>query len=90
MFAFDCIFLYDGEDEGAAKLGGSVQVGLLVERTIFRTGEASLAVTLPIAWARHEGLRPGNKVEIIINDDLVVRAKARVRNRDKEKMSIHK
>jgi antitoxin component of MazEF toxin-antitoxin module len=63
-------------------------VSLLVERITFRTGEASIGVTLPIAWARHVGLKPGDKVEIVIDDVLVIRAKRVSRERDK--MSIRK
>ena len=57
----------------------------LVERKLFKTGE-SLAVTLPIAWLRYRNLRKGDRVEIVINDDLVIRAKQRVRN---EKESLY-
>ncbi len=48
----------------------------LVDRIIFRIGEGAVAVTLPIGWIRYAGLKPGDKVEIIINDDsLIIRAK---------------
>ena len=48
----------------------------LVDRIIFRTGEGAVAVTLPIGWIRYAGLKPGDKVEIVINDDyLLIRAK---------------
>ena len=48
----------------------------LVDRTIFRIGEGAVAVTLPIGWTRYAGLKPGDKVEVIINDDhLLIRAK---------------
>ncbi len=48
----------------------------LVERTIFRIGEGAVAVTLPIGWIRYAGLKPGDKVEIVINDDhVLIRAK---------------
>jgi antitoxin component of MazEF toxin-antitoxin module len=46
----------------------------IVVRTLFRTGE-SLAVTLPVAWVRHCRLGKGDKVEIVINDGLVIRPK---------------
>jgi antitoxin component of MazEF toxin-antitoxin module len=49
-------------------------MALLVVRTLFRTGE-SLAVTLPAAWVRYQQLKAGDRVEIVINDDLVVRTK---------------
>ena len=48
----------------------------LVERIIFRIGEGAVAVTLPIGWIRYAGLKPGDKVEVVINDDyLLIRAK---------------
>ncbi len=48
----------------------------LVDRTIFRIGEGAVAVTLPIGWIRYAGLKPGDKVEVVINDDhLLIRAK---------------
>jgi len=48
----------------------------LVYRTIFRIGEGSVAVTLPMGWIRYAGLKPGDKVEVVINDDhLLIRAK---------------
>jgi bifunctional DNA-binding transcriptional regulator/antitoxin component of YhaV-PrlF toxin-antitoxin module len=48
----------------------------LVDRIIFRTGEGAVAVTLPIGWVRYAGLKPGDKVEVVINDDyLLIRAK---------------
>jgi len=46
----------------------------IVVRTLFRTGE-SLAVTLPVAWVRHCRLGKGDKVEIVINNGLVIRPK---------------
>ena len=54
------------------------EVGLMpikVERILFRIGEGSLAVTLPKAWVRYYKLRPGDKLEIIANDDLTIRVK---------------
>ena len=45
------------------------------ERKLFKHGEHSFAVTLPIAWARRWQLQYGDKVVLVINDDLVIRAK---------------
>jgi bifunctional DNA-binding transcriptional regulator/antitoxin component of YhaV-PrlF toxin-antitoxin module len=51
-------------------------VAQLVDRVIFRIGEGAVAVTLPIGWIRYAGLKPGDKVEVVINDDhLIIRAK---------------
>lgn len=48
---------------------------IMVERSLFRTGEDSLAVTLPKAWVREHLLRPKDTVGVIISDDghLIVR-----------------
>ena len=48
---------------------------ILVERTLFRIGNGGFAITLPKAWVRYYKLRPGDKVEIIANDDLTIRVK---------------
>ena len=44
-----------------------------VERTLFKIGEGGFAVTLPKAWIRYYGLKPGDKVEIIANKELTIR-----------------
>jgi len=46
-----------------------------VERTLFKIGEGGFAVTLPKAWINYYQLKPGDKVEIIANDDLTIRVK---------------
>jgi antitoxin component of MazEF toxin-antitoxin module len=46
-----------------------------VERTILRVGENSFAVTLPKAWIAYKQLKHGDAVEIIVNDDITIRAK---------------
>ena len=46
-----------------------------VERILFRVGEGSLAVTLPKAWVIYNRLKPGDTVEIIVNDGALVRVK---------------
>ena len=43
-----------------------------VERILFRIGEGSLAVTLPKAWVRYNRLKPGDRVEVIVNDDVTI------------------
>jgi bifunctional DNA-binding transcriptional regulator/antitoxin component of YhaV-PrlF toxin-antitoxin module len=48
---------------------------ILVERTLFKIGNGGFAITLPKAWVRYYKLRPGDKVEIIANDDLTIRVK---------------
>ena len=46
-----------------------------VERTLFKVGEDSFAVTLPKAWISYKRLKHGDTVEVIVNDDIVIRAK---------------
>jgi len=50
----------------------------LVERSLFKIG-GGFAITLPKPWVRFYELKPGDKLEIITDDDLVVRVKKRVR-----------
>ena len=53
---------------------------LKVERTLFKIGEGSFAVILPKAWITYHRLKPGEMVEIIINDSLTIHAKKRSEN----------
>ena len=46
-----------------------------VERTLLRVGEDSFAVTLPKAWISYKQLKHGDVVEVIVNDDVIIRAK---------------
>ena len=46
-----------------------------VERILFRVGEGSLAVTLPKAWVVYNNLRPGDIVEVVVNDGVTVHIK---------------
>ena len=46
-----------------------------VERTLFRIGNGGFAVTVPKAWVRYRKLRPGDKVEIVADEDLIIRVK---------------
>lgn len=45
------------------------------ERTLFKVGEDSFAVTLPKAWISYKQLKHGDAVEIIVNDDIIIRVK---------------
>lgn len=45
-----------------------------VERTLLRVGEDSFAVTLPKAWVSYKQLRHGDVVEVIVNDEITIRA----------------
>ncbi len=50
-----------------------------VERTLLKVGEDSFAVTLPKAWISYKQLKHGDVVEIIVNDDITIRAKPELR-----------
>lgn len=43
------------------------------ERKLFKVGEGGIAVTLPKAWINYHGLKPGDKVEIVVSNELVIR-----------------
>ena len=53
-----------------------------VERILFRVGEGSLAVTLPKAWVIYNRLKPGDKVEVIVNDGVTIRVKKKPEEED--------
>ena len=46
-----------------------------VERILFQIGEVSLAVTLPRAWVTYNNLQPGDTVEVIADDGVLIRIK---------------
>ena len=46
-----------------------------VDRILFRVGEGSLAVTLPKAWVTYNRLKPGDIVEVIANDGVLIQVK---------------
>jgi len=46
-------------------------------RPLFKTGD-SLAVTLPKSWIRYFKLKAGDRVEIVVDEDIVVRVKDRL------------
>jgi antitoxin component of MazEF toxin-antitoxin module len=48
---------------------------ILTERRIVRFGENSLAVTLPKAWVKYFRLKQGDRVEVIANNELIIRVK---------------
>jgi len=50
------------------------------ERPLFKTGE-SLAVTLPRVWIKHFQLQAGDRVEIVVDEELVIRAKREDRDK---------
>jgi antitoxin component of MazEF toxin-antitoxin module len=52
------------------------------QRSLFKTGE-SLAVTLPKAWTRYFHLGAGDKVEIVINEELIIKSAKKVDSQSK-------
>ena len=46
-----------------------------VKRILFRVGEGSLAVTLPKAWVVYHRLKPGDTVELIANDGVLIKVR---------------
>ena len=58
---------------------------ILVERTLFRVGEDSFAVTLPKAWISYNHLKHGDMVEIVADDDIIIRVKTRPEGSSKTK-----
>ncbi len=59
-----------------------IVMSIKVERVIFRVGEGSFAVTLPKEWVRYNCLKPGDIVEIIANDDVVIKVKGKSEDRE--------
>ena len=48
---------------------------IIVERKLFPIGEGGVAITLPKAWINYNRLKPGDTVEVIVNDGLTIRVK---------------
>ena len=46
---------------------------LSVFRKIIRFGKEGLVINIPIAWARYHNLQPGDSLEVIANNKLVIR-----------------
>ena len=45
----------------------------LAKRKLIKFGESGLVLTVPKAWARFYDLKPGDRVEVIADGELVVR-----------------
>ena len=41
-------------------------------RKLIRIGETSTGVILPKGWVRHNGLHPGDRVEVVSNDHVSI------------------
>jgi antitoxin component of MazEF toxin-antitoxin module len=59
-----------------------------VERTLFKIGEGSYAVILPKAWVRYNQLRPGDRVEIVVNDSLTIRTQKESTSKGDQEKSL--
>lgn len=46
-----------------------------MERRLFKVGEGSFAVTLPKAWISYKQLKHGDMVEVLVDEDVVIRTK---------------
>jgi len=56
---------------------------ILVERIVFRVGEGSLAVTLPKPWVTYNHLKPGDTVEVIVDEGVLIRVKTKPEQQNK-------
>ena len=50
------------------------------ERTIYKVGKSSLAITLPQNWLKYFGLTAGDTVEVTGNGDLTIHPRKRQEN----------
>lgn len=50
---------------------------IVVEKKLFKIGEGGFAVSLPKTWINYHHLRPGDNVEMVIDEDLIIRIKAK-------------
>lgn len=46
---------------------------VIFERKLFKIGEGGIAVTLPKSWVRYYQLQPGDKIEMIVNQEIIIR-----------------
>jgi hypothetical protein len=47
----------------------------IFERTLIPMGEGGCVITLPVFWLRFYGLKAGDKVTLIANDEIVIKPK---------------
>jgi hypothetical protein len=53
----------------------------IYERSIIRFGdEGGCVVSLPIAWLRYYGLGPGDKLDMIVDGDIIIKRKPKTEN----------
>ncbi len=51
----------------------------LIIRLVIDMGQDSYVITLPKAWVRYFGIKPGDKLEVVTNGELRVRPKGKRR-----------
>jgi len=54
----------------------------LVERSVIDMGQGSYVITLPKPWIRYLGIKPGERLEVITNGEIIIRRK-------KEKVKVN-
>lgn len=45
----------------------------LVERSVINLGQGSYVITLPKGWLRYFGIKPGDRLEVVSDGELVIR-----------------
>jgi len=60
----------------------------LGSRKLIKFGSSGLVVTVPKAWARYYHLRPGDRVEIIADGELVIRPSQQEGKRRHERQKV--
>ncbi len=56
----------------------------LLRSLISRNLEKELRITMPVWWLRYYGLKPRDKVEVVANDELIVRPLPKEGQRERE------
>jgi len=60
----------------------------LVERSVIDMGQGSYVITLPKPWVRYFDIRPGDKLEVISNGELIIRRKKKRNRRKAERKNV--
>lgn len=48
---------------------------IVTQRSVINLGQGSYIITLPKVWCDYLGIRPGQRLEVIANEDLTIRVK---------------
>ena len=49
----------------------------ITNRTLIKFGEGGFAVTVPRGWVRYYGLKAGDKLEMVVDGELLIRPKGK-------------